>query len=131
MNPVRSSIRPRLFAAVVLAVAFTATAFAKGKFQVEEATIADIQHAILAHETTATEVVKLYLTRIKAYNGPAVLETYGPLGPVKTIPHAKGINALSTLNLRPAHRKDWGFDAHHARSITDLVDNDPAMPDAL
>ena len=36
-----------------------------------------------------------------------------------------------TLNLRPAAREEWGFDAHHARSLTDLVDDDPAMPDAL
>src|SRR4051812_20646245 len=96
-------------------------------FHVEEATISDIQKAILAKQVTATEVVKLYLERIKAYNGPAVDQPYGILGPVKTIPHAKGINALSTLNLRPEHRKAWGFDDHHARSLTDLVDNDPAM----
>ena len=100
-------------------------------FHVEEATISDIQSAILAKKVTATEVVKLYLERIKAYNGPAVEQPYGILGPVKTIPHAKGINALSTLNLRPAARKQWGFDDHHARSLTDLVDNDPKMPDAL
>ncbi len=108
----------------------TATA-ARPAFHVEEATIADIQQAILAHEITATEVVKLYLARIKAYNGPAVEQPYGTLGPIKTIPHAKGINALSTLNLRPAHRKEWGFDEHHARSMTDATDDDPNMPDAL
>ena len=103
MNTVPSLRRPRVLAIAVLAVALIAPAFAK--FHVEEATIADIQKAILAKEVTATEVVKLYLARIKAYNGPAVAEPYGILGPVKTVPHAKGINALSTLNLRPAARK--------------------------
>jgi amidase len=36
-----------------------------------------------------------------------------------------------TLNLRPSKRKAWGFDDRKARSMTDLVDNDPNMPDAL
>jgi len=100
-------------------------------FHIEEATISDIQNAILAKRVTATEIVKIYLERIKAYNGTAVNQPYGILGPITTIAHAKGINALSTLNLRPATRKEWGFDDHHARSMTDLVDNDPNLPDAL
>jgi len=104
---------------------------ADSSFHVEEATISDIQNAILAHRVTTTDILKLYLKRIQAYNGPAVNQPYGILGPVTTIPHAKGINALSTLNLRPANRKAWGFDDHHARSMTDLVDNDPSMPDAF
>jgi amidase len=103
----------------------------KTKFAVEEATIADIHRAILAKELTTTELVKLYLTRIKVYNGSPVDEPYGLLGPVKTKAHAKGVNALSTLNLRPAARKAWGFDDRKARSITDPADNDPKMPDAL
>jgi Asp-tRNA(Asn)/Glu-tRNA(Gln) amidotransferase A subunit family amidase len=108
------------------------TSFAQGKkFAVEEATIAGIQQAILAKQTTSTEVVELYLARIKAYNGPAVEEPYGLLGPVKLKSHAKGINALSTLNLRPATRKAWGFDDRKARSMIDLIDADPNMPDAL
>ncbi|HEY0947655.1 MAG TPA: amidase, partial [Opitutaceae bacterium] len=102
-----------------------------GTFQVEETTIAEIHRAILAKELTATELVNLYLARIKAYNGPAVVEPYGLLGPVKTVPHAKGINALSTLNLRPATRQKWGFDDRKARSMTDPIDATPAMPDAL
>jgi Asp-tRNA(Asn)/Glu-tRNA(Gln) amidotransferase A subunit family amidase len=104
---------------------------ANAAFQVEETTIAKIQEAILAKQLTSTELVKLYLARIKAYNGPGVEETDGFLGPIKTIPHAKGINALITLNLRPAARKAWGFDDRKARSMTDPVDNDPNMPDAL
>src|SRR5271156_539615 len=70
----------------------------KQTFHVEEATIADIQSAILKKQITAVELVKLYLARIKAYNGPGVEEPEGILGPIKPIPHAKGINALGTLN---------------------------------
>jgi len=103
----------------------------KRKFHLEEATIADIQAAILSKQITATELVKLYLARIKAYNGPGVEMPEGWYGPSKFIAHAKGINALGTLNLRPATLKAMGFDQHHARSQTDKVDNDPAMPDAL
>ena len=55
----------------------------------------------------------------------------GILGPITTIPHARQINALSTLNLRPAARKTWGFDERKARSMTDAADNNPKMPDAL
>ena len=36
-----------------------------------------------------------------------------------------------TLNLRPKTRLAWGFDSRKARSQTDLVDDDPNMPDAL
>jgi amidase len=103
----------------------------KQAFHVEEATIADIQSAILKKQITAVEVVNLYLGRIKAYNGPGVEEPEGILGPIKPIAHAKGINALGTLNLRPAARKAWGFDDRKARSMTDARDDDPAMPDAL
>src|SRR4029078_8206616 len=38
---------------------------------------------------------------------------------------------IITLNLRPAARQAWGFDERKARSITDPVDADPTMPDAL
>jgi amidase len=55
----------------------------------------------------------------------------GLLGPISTIPHAGQLNALGTLNLRPATRRAMGFDDHKARSLTDLKDDDPAMPDAL
>ena len=48
-----------------------------------------------------------------------------------TIPHAGQINALSTLNLRPAARERWGFDARKARSMTDRADGAADMPDAL
>lgn len=109
----------------------TSTASASEKFHLEEATIADIQSAILSKQLTSTELVKLYLKRIKAYNGTCVKQPNGILGVIETIPHAKQINALSTLNLRPATRKAMGFDDRKARSMTDAVDNNPKMPDAL
>ena len=116
---------------LIAALVATTTAHAKTKFRVEEATISDIQSAILDKQLTTVELVNLYLTRIKAYNGAGVEEPEGILGPIKPVPHAKGINALGTLNLRPATRKAWGFDTRKARSMTDLADADPAMPDAL
>jgi amidase len=79
-------------------------------FHVEEATIADIQEAILAKRLTATELVKLYLARIKAYNGPDVEEPQGILGPIKPIRNSRQVDALITLNLRPATRRALGFD---------------------
>lgn len=100
-------------------------------FMIEEATIAAIQKAILSRQITTTGVVELYLTRIKAYNGTCVEQPQGLLGPITPIAHAGQLNALGTLNLRPAARRTWGFDDHKARSMTDATDNDPAMPDAL
>ncbi|MDR3418067.1 MAG: amidase [Nevskia sp.] len=58
-------------------------------------------------------------------------EPEGILGPIKPIAHARGINALGTLNLRPAARKAWGLDERRARSMTDPVDDNPDLPDAL
>ena len=83
------------------------------------------------NRSRARGIVELYLKRIKAYNNACVNEPSGILGPITTIPHAKQINALSTLNLRPAARAKWGFDERKARSLTDSADNDPKMPDAL
>jgi amidase len=100
-------------------------------FDVHEATIADIQRALQSKRITTVGLVEQYLQRIKAYNGTCVNQPEGILGPVTTIPHAGQINALSTLNLRPAARERWGFDARKARSMTDRADNAAAMPDAL
>ena len=108
-----------------------ATLAASGKFHLEEATITDIQTAILNKQLSSTELVKLYLNRIKAYNGTCVKQPDGILGTIETIPHAGQINALSTLNLRPAARKAMGFDERKARSMTDAMDSDPKMPDAV
>src|SRR5262250_1162765 len=103
------------------------------KFQIEEATIEDIQAAILRGELTSTRLVQLYLNRIKAYNGTCVNQPDGVLGagPITPIKNAHQLNALMTLNLRPAKREKLGFDQRKARSMTDAVDADPAMPDAL
>ena len=102
-----------------------------GGFQVEEATVADIQQALLQKQITTVRLVERYLWRIQAYNGTCVNQPQGILGPITTIPHARQINALSTLNLRPPTRVKWGFDARKARSLTDTADNSSAMPDAL
>ena len=101
------------------------------KFHLQEAGIVDIQRAILAKQITSTGIVELYLKRIKAYNNACVNEPSGILGPITTIPHAGQINALSTLNLRPAARVKRGFNERKARSLTDSADSDPRMPDAL
>src|ERR1035437_2804550 len=101
------------------------------QFEVVEATISQIQNAIRSKQLTATDLVRAYLARIKAYNGTCVEQPEGLLGPVTPIPGVRALNALMTLNLRPATRKTWGFDDRKARSMTDLSDNDPAMPDAL
>src|SRR5437016_6898776 len=103
------------------------------KFQIEEATIENIQAAILRGEVTSTRLVQLYLNRIKAYNGTCVNLPDGVLGlgPITPIKNARQLNALLTLNLRPAKRQALGFDARKARSMTDATDDNPAMPDAL
>ena len=100
-------------------------------FEIQEATIAQIQQAILKKQITTRGVVEAYLKRIQVYNGTCVNEPQGILGPVTTIAHAKQINALSTLNLRPAARAAWKFDARKARSLTDKADSAANMPDAL
>ena len=103
----------------------------KDGFHLEEATIAQIQRALVAKDVTTVEIVNRYLARIKAYNGTCVSQPDGILGSIEPIPHAGQINALITLNLRPAVRKTWGFDDRKARSLTDASDSDSAMPDAL
>ncbi|HEY1307786.1 MAG TPA: amidase [Vicinamibacterales bacterium] len=100
-------------------------------FEIQEATIEQIQQAILKKQITTRGVVEAYLRRIKAYNGTCVSEPQGILAPVTTIAHAGQINALSTLNLRPATRTAWSFDARKARSLTDKADAAANMPDAL
>src|SRR5258708_3377185 len=92
------------------------------KFQVEEATLEQIQKALQSKQLTTVELVNLYLQRIKAYNGQCANQPQGILGAATTIANAGQINALSTLNLRPATRKSWGFDDRKARSMTDAVD---------
>jgi amidase len=127
-NAVR--IRAAILIASAVATALPASATAQD-FHLLEASIADIHDAITAKQLTSVELVRLYLARIKAYNGTCVAQPQGLLGPVTPIAHAGQINALSTLNLRPATRVSLGFDARKARSMTDSSDNNPEMPDAL
>src|SRR5688500_12211659 len=122
-------------AGVVLALFVAGATAAEGQrapaFDVHEATIADIQRALQGKRVTTVAIVEQYLRRIKAYNGRCVNEPQGILGPVTTIPRAVLINARSTLNLRPAARARWGFDARKSRSMTDRADSAADMPDAL
>ena len=119
-------------ASLILLAPSLASAQTRG-FQIEEATIEDIQGAILRRELTSTRVVQLYLNRIKAYNGTCVNQPDGVLGgsPITPIRNARQLNALMTLNLRPATRERLGFEPRKARSLTNSTDADPAMPDAL
>jgi len=123
-------------AGVVLAIlvglpSSPAAASKSPKFQIEEATIDSIQSAILKGQITSTDVVKMYLARIKAYDGPCVRMPDGLLGSFTTIPHAGQINSMITINLRPASRVAMGLADHKARSMTDAADGNPDMPDAL
>ncbi len=121
-----------LTCAIVVALAPATAGAHKGHgFELDEATIDDIQSAILRKQLTVTELVEAYLERIKALNGACVDQPQGILGPITTIPNADKINALITLNLRPSARAEWGFDDRKARSMTDAADDDPNMPDAL
>jgi amidase len=120
-----ASLASFILLAPALVTAQTAT------FRIEETTIEDIQSAIMRGELTSTRVVQLYLDRIKAYNGTCVNQPDGVLGTIAPIKHAHQLNALMTLNLRPASRERLGFDPRKARSMTDLADADPAVPDAL
>ena len=71
---------PRLALALLILLAPSLASAQTTRFQVEEATIADIQGAILRRELTSTQVVRLYLNRIKAYNGTCVNQPDGVLG---------------------------------------------------
>jgi amidase len=117
--------------ALVLSVTLIAQQPRRASFQVEEATIAGIQQALTQKQVTTVGLVEQYLWRIQAYNGTCVNQPQGLLGPITAIPHARQINALVTLNLRPSARMKWGFDARKARSLTDPADTQPSMPDAL
>jgi Asp-tRNA(Asn)/Glu-tRNA(Gln) amidotransferase A subunit family amidase len=125
----------RCAAGVVLMVLAAGAADAQAQraaaFNVHEATIADIHRALQSKRITTVGLLEQYLRRIKAYNGTCVNQPQGILGPVTTIANAGQINALSTLNLRPAARERWGFDARKARSMTDRADGAADMPDAL
>src|SRR5271165_7026611 len=116
----------RVLAALIVASATVgAQQQSSTQFHLQEASIADIQRALMAKKITSVGLVQLYLKRIKTYNNTCVSQPMGILGPITTIPHAGQVNALSTLNLRPSSRKTWGFDERKARSMTDSKDNNP------
>src|SRR5438874_9710967 len=126
-------LRQLALAASFLLLAPSLVSAQTARFRIEEASIEDIQAAIVKHELTSTRVVQLYLNRIKAYNGTCVRQPDGVLGlsPITPIKNAHQLNALITLNLRPAKRQMWGFEPRKARSMTNAADNEPVMPDAL
>jgi Asp-tRNA(Asn)/Glu-tRNA(Gln) amidotransferase A subunit family amidase len=130
----------------------TAPLHRKKPFHLVEATISDIHGAFKQKQLSCGELTRLYLKRIKAYSGHCVEydkdgDGKGPdydffmpsgkgiyLGVVKPIANAGQVNAIQSLNLRPTHYTEMGFlppNDPGPRSETDLVDDDPSMPDAL
>ena len=104
------------------------------RFRLEEATIADVHRAFRAKQLTATQLVELYLKRIKAYSGTCVQGAVDPatglqLGDITPIPNAGQLNAFITLNLKENKRIAWGFPEKMKRTHTGP--DDPKVPDAL
>ncbi len=123
-----------------------------GRFHLEEATIADILRALQRHEVTCGSLIRAYYRRIKAYSGHCIkydrdedgvgpdYDFYMPsgkgvyLGVVEAVPNAGKVNAIQSVNLRPEHYTQLGFAPPNdpgPRSETDLVDDDPTLPDGL
>ena len=101
-------------------------------FALHEATIGSIQSALTAGSLSCVELVELYLARIKAFNGQSCVYPNGLLGDnVELVPNSGQLNALLTVNLRPAAREARGLPESTARSLTDGTDAGDAMPDAL
>ena len=106
----------------------------KTLFRVEEATIAEVHRAFRAKKLTATELVNLYLARIKAYNGVCVRGDTDPatgleLGDITPIPNAGQLNAFITLNLKEDKRIALGFPEKLKR--THSRRDDGKNPDAI
>src|SRR5712672_3860833 len=112
-------MKARKLAAIALATLTvlppSLSASKSSQFQIEEATIYSIQTAILKGQITSTDVVKMYLARIRAYDGPCVKMPDGLLGSFTTIKHAGQINSMITVNLRPANRLALGLSDHKGR----------------
>lgn len=109
---------------LIFALWLTAGSATAAPFRLEEASIADVHRAMMAHELTATQLVTFYLKRIEAYNGRCVAGAIDPatglqLGEITPKPKAGQLNAIITVNRRGQ------------RSRTDRTDANPAMPDAL
>src|SRR5262245_14507074 len=69
------------------------------RFHLEEATIADVHRAFRVKQLTVTQLVNLYLNRIKTYNGTCVEGTIDPatglhLGDITPIANAGQLNAF-------------------------------------
>src|ERR1044071_4972654 len=106
----------------------------KTAFRVEEARIAEVHRAFRAKKLTATELVNLYLARIKAYNGVCVRgdadrATGLQLGDITPIPNAGQLNAFITLNLKEDKRIALGFPEKLKRTHTRR--DDEKNPDAI
>ena len=104
------------------------------RFHLEEASIADVHRAFRAKQLTATQLVNLYLNRIKAYNGTCVEGALDPstglhLGDIKPIANAGQLNAFITLNLKEGKRVALGFSEKLKRTHTGA--DDAKFPDAL
>lgn len=105
-----------------------------GRFQLQEATIVDVHRAVRTKQLTATQLVTLYLNRIRAYSGTCVQGAVDPatglrLGDITPIPNAGQINAFTTLNLKEDKRAALGFPDRMKRTHTGP--DDPKVPDAL
>jgi amidase len=116
------------------ALSSTASAAETWRFRLEEATIADVHRAFRAKQLTATQLVNLYLNRIKAYNGTCVEGALDPatglhLGDIKPIANAGQLNAFITLNLKEDKRIALGFPDKLKRTHTGP--DDANVPDAL
>jgi amidase len=103
-------------------------------FRLEEATIAGAHRAFRAKKLTATQLVNLYLKRIKAYNGTCVEGALDPatglhLGDIKPIANAGQLNAFVTLNLKEDKRIALGFPDKVKRTHTGP--DDAKFADAL
>ena len=125
---------------------------APATFRLVEASVDDIHGALTRGESTCEAITKLYFARIKAYSGQCVKydkngDGVSPdydfampsgkgiyLGVVQPIESAGKVNAIQNVNLRPANYAALGFAPPHdpgPRSETDLIDANPALPDAL
>ncbi len=109
-------------------------AIKKTVFRVEEATIAGVHRTFRAKKLTATELVNVYLARIKAYNGVCVDGETDPtsglqLGDITPIPNVGQLNAFITLNLKEDKRIALGFPEKLKR--THSGQHDEKHPDAL
>nr|MDQ2987398.1 hypothetical protein [Armatimonadota bacterium] len=92
------------------------------QFRLEEATIADVHRAFRAKQLTSTQLVNMYLQRIKAYNGTCVegaLDSRGYMtGDINPIANAGQLAAFTTLNLKEDKRKALGFAERLKRTHT-------------